>query len=97
MPNSSYYEAILQLRPGNKELLEFVDKKIEERGNVTIAKVETLKTGVNLYLSSWRYTVSLARMLKKRFGGTVKITRSLFSQSKQTGKRIYRVTVLFRL
>jgi len=97
MPNSSYYEAILQLRPGNKELLDFVDKKIEERGNVTIAKVETLKTGVNLYLSSWRYTVSLARMLKKRFGGTVKITRSLFSQSKQTGKRIYRVTVLFRL
>ena len=97
MPNSSYYEAILQLRPCNKELLDFVDKKIEERGNVTIAKVETLKTGVNLYLSSWRYTVSLARMLKKRFGGTVKITRSLFSQSKQTGKRIYRVTVLFRL
>jgi len=96
MHNSSYYEAILQLRPAKKELLNFIDKRIEERGNVTIAKIEELKTGVDIYLSSWRYALSLGRMLKRSFGGTIKITRSLYSQSKQTGKRIYRVTVLFR-
>ncbi len=74
-----------------------MEKRIEERGNVTIAKIVKQKTGVDLYLSSWRFAISLSRMLKKSFDGKVKITRSLFSKSKETGKRIYRVTVLFRL
>lgn len=95
--NHSYYEAILQLRPANKKLLDFVVKRIKERGNVSISKTVKLKTGVDLYLSSWRFAVSLSRMLKKSFGGTTKITRKLHTQSKKTGKRVYRVTVLFRL
>ena len=97
MRNQSYYEAIIQLRPGKKELLDFIKKKVKKKENVSIVKVDELKEGIDVYLSSWRFAISLGRMLKKSFNGTVKVTRKLHTQSRQTGKRIYRVTVLFRL
>ena len=97
MHNPSYYEAILQLRPSEKEIVNFVKKRIKERKNVFISKEVKLKTGLDLYLSSWRFAAALARKLKKRFGGSIKITRKLHTQSRQTSKRVYRMTILFRL
>ena len=97
MRNQSYYEAIIQLRPGKKKLLDFLVKKVKKKEKVSIVNVVELKEGIDVYLSSWRFAISLGRMLKKSFGGAVKVTRKLHTQSRQTGKRIYRVTVLFRL
>lgn len=96
MLNPYYYEAILQLRPAKKELIDFVKKKIEEREDVFISKTVELKTGIDFYLNSWRFAVSLGKMLKKSFGGNTKLSRTLFTQSRQTSKKVYRVTVLFR-
>lgn len=97
MHNPLYYEAKIQLRPGNKEFLDFIKKKVKKKGKVFISKVEVLKEGIDVYLSSWRFAISLGKMLKKSFGGEVSITRKLFSRDTRTSKKIYRVTVLFRL
>ena len=91
-----YYEAILQLRPKNKELLDYVRNQIL-KNNISIAKEINKKYGVDLYLSSRKFTTALARKLKKNFKGTVKVSRSLYTRDRQTSKEVYRITILFRL
>src|SRR3989344_2668688 len=91
-----YFEGILQLRPLNKEILDYVKKQID-KSNCLISKEFNLKYGTDLYLTSQRFTVSLGRKLKRVFKGEVKISRSLFTTSRFTSKKVYRVTVLFRL
>lgn len=96
MDKSLYYEAILQLRPASDEVFNFVMKQIDERKNVFVSKIEELKTGKNIFLSDKSYAMSLGKMLKKKFGAEIKLSRSLFSVSKKTGKRLWRVTVCAR-
>ena len=95
--HSGYFEAIIQIRPKNEEILNYIIKKTEERKNVFISKIEQLKEGLDIYISSQRFAIALGRKLKaSRKNGTLKITRSLYSKNRQTGKNIYRITVLFR-
>ena len=92
-----YYEGILQLRNPTKEVLKFVRSEIEKRPNIFISKEIKLKQGKDIYLSSQRFLRALGIKLQKRFGGQLKTSRKLHTISKKTGKRLYRVTVLFRL
>ena len=96
MENRQYFEGILQLRNTDKELVDFVKKDICKNKEVWVAKQIKSKNGVDLYLSSQKYLVNLGKKLQKRFKGELKISRKLYSQSRLTGKKIYRVTVLFR-
>ncbi len=91
-----YYEGILQLRPFNKDVLDYVKKQIE-KSDCLISKEVDLKDGTDLYLTSQRFAISLARKLKRVFKGEVKISRSIHTRSRVTSKDVYRVTVLFRL
>src|SRR3989344_799507 len=91
------FEAKLQLRPNNKEVLDFVYAQIENRNDCLIAKEEKLKTGIDLYLTSQKFTQILGRRLKKKFGGIMILSRSLYGVNRMTSKKVYRVTVLFRL
>ncbi|MBU1245997.1 MAG: 60S ribosomal export protein NMD3 [Nanoarchaeota archaeon] len=91
-----YYEAILQLRPINKTLIEFALQQIKN-SDCNIVKEEELKTGINLYLSSKRFAVTLTKRLKKKFNGTVKVTKTLHTRDRQTSKNVYRITICFRL
>lgn len=93
--HSGYFEAIFQLRDCSSKVFEYVGKQIEKQ-NISISKQVDQKNGVDLYLSSWRFAVALAKKLKKTFRGETKITRKLFGVDRQKGKRVYRVTVLFR-
>ena len=95
--NTRYYESILQIRPYTKEVLDFVKKQIDKKENVFISKEINLKTGVDLYLTSNKFAINLGKLLKKRFKGTLKISKSLYSRDKQTSKLLYRITVCFRL
>jgi len=98
MPKSmhaNYFEAIIQLRPAKKEVLEFVKDQIK-KNNIYVSKEINLKTGIDLYISSRKFANQLLRKLKKTFKGTSKVTKSLHSQDRQTGKLKYRITVLFR-
>ncbi len=97
MRRQSYYEAIIQLRPSDEKVLDFIEKRVQERKDVSVSKIEQLKTGVDIYISSQRFARSLGYRLRRAFKGELKLSRKLFSVSKETGKRIYRVTILFRL
>jgi NMD protein affecting ribosome stability and mRNA decay len=93
-----YYEAKIQLRPLDEELIKFVIAQIDDSDRVRISKTAKLKTGVDIYVSSRKFATSLGKKLKKRFkSGKLVVTKTLFSKNKQTSKDIYRVTVLFRL
>ena len=97
LSKDQYYEAILQLRPKNKKILDYVLKQFEKRKNAYISIRVDLKAGIDLYTSDRRFTQSLGKRLKKVFGGEVKLSRKLYGFDRVKGKKVYRVTVLFRL
>lgn len=95
MHNALYYEAIIQLRPFRKKIVDYVMKRIDERKDVFISKIVELKTGIDFYVSSQRFARALGKKLKKAFNGELKLSRKLFTE--KDGKKLYRVTVCFRL
>lgn len=94
--NDSYYEAILQLRPYDKKVLDFVKSEIE-KSNCLISKEEKKKYGVDLRLTSKYFAMRLSRKLKNRFPGMIKLSRKVYGINKKTSKRLFRLTVCFRL
>jgi len=96
--HGEYYEAILQLRPAKKEILDFVIENVSRRNDVKISKINELKTGYDVYLTNQRYARgALASQLRRKFKGKLIITKALYGQHKITSRLIYRATVLFRL
>ena len=94
--NNKYYEAILQLRPRNLALIKLTLDYIKD-GNFLISKEIDKKFGLDLYLNNKKGAVNIARKLKKMFKGEIKLSRKLYSVDRMTSKRLWRVTVLFRL
>ncbi len=92
-----YYEAILQLRPRDDKVLEFIRKTVKNKKGIFISRIDEVKTGLDIYISSQRFARSLGHRLRRSFDGKVTYSRKLFTVSRKTGKRVYRVTVLFRL
>lgn len=95
--HKDYYEAIIQLRPVTRELMKFIENRLKERENVFVSKIEEHKHGVDIYISSQKYAQTIGRGLKKSFQGELKLSRTLHTQDKMSGKKVYRLTVLFRL
>ncbi|HII14731.1 MAG TPA: hypothetical protein HA362_00300 [Nanoarchaeota archaeon] len=96
--HAEYYEAIIQLRPATEEILRFILNRVKERSkNVHISKLKELPTGVDIYISSQSYARSIGKKLKRSFQGDLKVTRTLHTQDRMSGKQLYRATVLFRL
>lgn len=96
--HSEYYEAILQIRPARKDVLDFVFGLVESRNDTKISKVKDLKTGYDVYLTNQKFSRgSLATQLKKKFNGKILITKTLYGQHKMTSRLVYRATILFRL
>lgn len=95
--HNSYYEATLQIRPYNQEVLQFVIQEVGKRKDVFIAKTEELKTGIDIFLSSQKFARSLGKKLKERFNGALTISKQINRLDRQTGVILYRGTVLFRL
>ncbi len=92
-----YYEAVLQLRNNpTKEAVNCVVNAIKKRKNVFIAKQYKVKNGIDIYISSQRFTRTLGKLLKKSFKGKVVESRKLYGMDRQKSKQIYRGTVLFR-
>ncbi|MDP3917019.1 MAG: NMD3-related protein [Nanoarchaeota archaeon] len=93
-----YYEAKIQIRPYNEEVIRYVINGIDNNEKVRISKVIELKTGVDIYVSSRKFATSIGKKLRAKFKeGKILVTKTLFSKNRQTSKNIYRVTVLFRL
>ena len=88
-----YFEAILQLRDVEEEVVNFVEDEIE-RVKLKVAKTVPFKNGIDYYLSNNSLTRALGKRLKDKFGGDIKVTSSLWGVKKD--REVYRVTVLFR-
>ena len=97
MQHQLYYEAKIQIRPFREDVISYVKNAISKRKDVFISKTEELKTGIDFYVSSQRFARALVKRLKKVFDGEIKSSRKLHTVSKSSGKKLYRVTVLFRL
>jgi len=94
---SNYYEGILQLRNCTKDAVIFVRNKIKKEEGVWIAKEAEVKGGTDIYLSSNKFLKKVAKQLKERFQGIMKASSKLYTVNKQTGKKVYRGTMLFRM
>ena len=97
--NPKYFEAIIQLRPYDDEVFDFIENDIKRMRSDTIfiSKVEELKTGVDIYISSQRYARSLGQKMQRAFRDwTVLITKKFQTASRLQSKDLYRATVLFR-
>ncbi|MEK6839397.1 MAG: NMD3-related protein, partial [Nanoarchaeota archaeon] len=46
-----YYQAIIQLRPADEKLVNYVLDYFKNKEHVTIAKIDKLKTGIDVYIS----------------------------------------------
>ena len=94
--HDKYFEAIIQLRPATPEVVKYVRDRIKEKKGVFISKEETLKTGIDLYMSSKTLAMSLGKELRKKFKGTTKLSRSIYGINRMSSKKIYRVTICYR-
>ncbi|MBS3140912.1 hypothetical protein J4405_02090 [Candidatus Woesearchaeota archaeon] len=93
--DNQYYEAIIQIRPKDKELETFIKNQIEKNDYVFISKEETKKYGIDLYINSLKFAKKLAPLVKERFKVKPLFSTTLFGM--KDGRRVYRLTVLFRL
>lgn len=94
---SQYFEGILQVRNPKEKVLDYIYDTIEKNSDrVYVAKVEEVRGGIDLYLSSNKFLVKLAKMLEKNIGGEVKISARLHTRDHQKSRDLHRVTALFR-
>ena len=105
---SKYYEGIVQLRaeerPLNAEerdrLVAFVQAAVARRAakgeELFISKIEDVRGGADVYLSSNTVARSIARELADEMRGTLGSSAKLFGREK-TGKDLYRVTYVVRI
>jgi NMD protein affecting ribosome stability and mRNA decay len=91
---NNYFEGYIQLRGCSKELKAYVKKRMDEE-HVSVASTTKRANGVDYKMSSNKFLLRLSKELPKRFTGKVNVSRKLHTQDRQTGKRIYRMTLLF--
>jgi len=94
--DNQYYQGTLQLRNSFPDANEYVFSHVEKEPDVFIAKTVERGRDIDFYLSSNKFLLVLARKMHAHFGGLMKVSRTLFSQNKQTSKLLWRVTVLLR-
>ncbi len=93
---SQYFEGILQLKNYDDEIIKFVIaqvSKVNDKG-VFITNEKVRKNLVEYYITRKNFMHTLAKKLKKEFGGIVKKSENLHSFDKQESKNLYRLTVL---
>lgn len=98
--NPKYFEAVIQLRPYNQEVFDFIEAEIRQRNNleIFISRIVELKTGIDIYLSSQRYARTLGQRMKRKFKqGSLLITSKMHTRDRMRSRELSRATILFRL
>lgn len=89
--HKDYFEGILQLRHPTLEVQKYLQPH-----SCQISKVTKETNGFDYYFISQRFLRAIGKDLARRFPGELVTSRRLHTRSRQTGKDVYRVTVLFR-
>ena len=94
----NYYEAIIQLRPYDEEIFDYIEAEMKKRKEaVFVTRIEEQKTGIDIYLTSQKFARTLGPKMKKRFRGwELKMTRKIHTRDKQRSRDVYRATILFK-
>ncbi len=90
------HQAILQLRNPVKEVIRFTEEELEKNERTKVNEVAQVENGLDYYLTDKDEAVRIARKLQTKFGGEFVVSPKLYTYDSQSGKRIYRLTVLFR-
>jgi nonsense-mediated mRNA decay protein 3 len=91
--NDQYFEGVLQLRGLSEEQLDTLVEHIKSK-DCRISKHKIQKSGVDLYLTSQKLIRDLEKWTNKRFNCYSKLTNTLHTKDKNTGKDLYRLTLL---
>jgi 60S ribosomal export protein NMD3 len=106
---SGYYEAVVQFRADDRELLEseiektdrIVEKTLNNRLDrdklAYLVQKSTLKEGIDYYIGSYKSSRKVVEAIQENFGGIIKESPRLISQDKSTGKGLYRIWISIRL
>jgi len=95
--HKDYFEGILQLRNPNKEVIDSALNEIEKNENSSVAKIEKVPNGIDIYMWPQRFLRNLCKKLQNKFGGQVTISTKLHTKNRITSKEVYRVNALFRI
>lgn len=101
-----YYEAIIQIRAENRDLMrdelerigEIIGNNVEkqrENQRAFVTKIEERKEGVDIYIGDKRLAKKIANAIIREFGGT--LTESSKIAGRRDGRDIYRFTYSVRL
>ncbi|MEW5937156.1 MAG: NMD3-related protein [Candidatus Thermoplasmatota archaeon] len=100
-----YYEAIVQLRADERmstelsDAVEYIEKRVaaiaERDRNAFVTRVEGVRGGVDIYLSSKSAARLIAKTLAERTGALTSSSRSIYGM--KGGREVYRSTHLVRL
>lgn len=93
----NYFEAVLQLREPSEEVFRFVRNQISKRTDVQVTNAHKLKNGWDFHITSQHFAQNLGKKLKQNFPGVLKISQKLHTFDALTSKKLYRVTVFFKL
>lgn len=95
--NSRAFQGIIQLRPFDEKVYEWIKQEIDNDPDQFINKEDKVRGGVDIYVSSSKKLVPLGSKLKKLYNAEIKLSRSLHGMSRITSKQVYRLTMLCRL
>lgn len=97
--NPHYFEAVIQLRPYNDEVFDFIQHEMKKYGpTIFISRILKLKTGIDIYISSQKFARMMGQLMKKKFkNGTLLITEKFHTWDRLRSRKLSRATVLFRL
>ena len=93
---TSYYEVIFQLRKPSKHLHSFFEDQLRTR-EIHVSQKDKVRNGMDYYLDDQKGAKRILKLLRQKYHGLAKTARKLYTEDKQSSKRIYRWTLLFRL
>jgi len=100
---TEYFEATLQIRSANFDILEESIEYLQVRvanlrhRGMFINNVKRQPEGFDLYMSNKRIAQSLGRELQEKYGGVFKASPRLQTRNHQTSKNVYRMNILVKL
>jgi NMD protein affecting ribosome stability and mRNA decay len=95
--HGAYWEGVIQVRPKDKEVINFIRAQVKKNGSVKISKELFFKYGADIYITSQKVARDIGRKLKGAFKGDLVITKKIYGYDNLKSKSIYRATVLFRV
>jgi|SRR3989344_3632137 len=95
--SDQYYQGILQIRPCNKDVLDFAAEQIKHSKYCELSKLIITKFGYDLYVTSNKFLQVLGNRISNNFKGKIIKSRTLYGKNRMTSREVFRMTICFRV